>query len=344
MAAARQPWIRGAGFDTSLILGPALGAVAVVVLWGDRLATADVGPWAWLALIVGVDVAHVYSTLYRTYFDRKMLAERRMLLLLVPLIAWVAGMMLYSLGALVFWRTLAYLAVFHFVRQQYGFLRIYTRNEDGGTRADVWRRRFEAAVIYVATGFPLLYWHASAPRRFHWFVDGDFLTGDWPQVRAVGYGIYGAVLASYVLAEAWRSFRRRSFNWPKNLLVVGTAASWYAGIVAFDGDAVFTLTNVISHGIPYTALIWATKKRHGGPLFRWNLVPVYLGVLFLFAYAEEWLWDGLVWRDHPTLFAWVLPKLESSWLLVAVVPLLVVPQVTHYVVDGFIWRRPRPAR
>jgi len=28
-----------------------------------------------------------------------------------------------------FWRAMAYLAVFHFVRQQYGFLRLYSRQE-----------------------------------------------------------------------------------------------------------------------------------------------------------------------------------------------------------------------
>lgn len=340
MATGRKPWIRGAGFDTALILGPAFFAVVVVLLWSDRFAGSEVSPWVWLLLIVGVDVAHVYSTLYRTYFDPKMRAERGLLLVAVPLLAWAGGAMLFSLGPMVFWRAMAYLAVFHFVRQQYGFLRIYTRNEPAATSRDVWRRRFEALTIYVATGFPLLYWHASSPRKFHWFVDGDFLAGDFPTVRAVGYGIWGVVLASYVVSEAWRSIRLRGFNWPKNLLVAGTAASWYVGIVAFDGDAAFTLTNVISHGIPYMALVWSTKRREGGAFFRPGLAPLFLGALFLLAYVEEWFWDGLVWRDHPTLFTWLLPKIDSAWLLIGLVPLLVVPQVTHYVIDGFIWRGP----
>ena len=34
-------------------------------------------------------------------------------------------MALYSRGELVFWRALAYLAVFHFVRQQYGWMALY---------------------------------------------------------------------------------------------------------------------------------------------------------------------------------------------------------------------------
>jgi hypothetical protein len=57
--------------------------------------------------------------------------------------------------------------------------------------------------------------------------------------------------------------------------------------------------------------------------------------------VEEGLWDGLVWREHGTVFGWFahLPTVGSSALLRWVVPLLALPQATHYVLDGFIWRR-----
>ena len=42
-----------------------------------------------------------------------------------PVLAFLAGAMLYSLGSMVFWRVLAYLAVWHFVRQQYGWVALY---------------------------------------------------------------------------------------------------------------------------------------------------------------------------------------------------------------------------
>ncbi len=48
---------------------------------------------------------------------------------MAPLLGWLAFVALYSLGSMVFWRVLAYLAVFHFIRQQYGFMMIYRRND-----------------------------------------------------------------------------------------------------------------------------------------------------------------------------------------------------------------------
>ena len=46
-----------------------------------------------------------------------------------------------------------------------------------------------------------------------------------------------------------------------------------------------------------------------------------------------------MWNERAWLFGnWSLPTLER-WL----VPLLAVPQISHYVLDGFIWKR-RTAR
>ena len=58
----------------------------------------------------------------------------------------------------------------------------------------------------------------------------------------------------------------------------------------------------------------------------------------LIAYTEEWLWDRLIWHEHGGVFAG--PELWLPGGMVSlIVPLLAVPQVTHYVLDGFIWRR-----
>jgi hypothetical protein len=55
-----------------------------------------------------------------------------------------------------------------------------------------------------------------------------------------------------------------------------------------------------------------------------------------FAVCEETLWDRLVWHERPEYFGEVFPL--SALTLVFVVPLLAVPQITHYVLDGFVWR------
>jgi hypothetical protein len=168
-----QPWIFSPRFDIAFILAPAILVTLAALAFHDRLVgTATLSPLVWLVLIVGVDVSHVYSTLFRTYLDKEELSARPLLYIMTPILAWLAGCLLYSFGSLVFWRVLAYAAVFHFVRQQYGFMMIYGRRERG---LPAWFRRLDKAAIYGATLFPLVYWHSNA-RGFDWFVHGDFVS------------------------------------------------------------------------------------------------------------------------------------------------------------------------
>jgi hypothetical protein len=316
-------------------------AVALlIVVYGH--AQAALGLWAWALLVIGVDVAHVYSTVYRTYFDPLERARLSGWLIAVPLGTWILGVVLYSMSAAAFWTVLAYTAVFHFVRQQYGFLMLYARAERS---LPAWCRRLDQFAIYGATLFPLLYWHTHLPRQFVWFIDGDFLK--LPQVLwSIASPLYICLMVAYLAKELWLRARNHPFNLPRNAIVIGTALSWFVGIVLTNGDLVFTLTNVVAHGIPYIALTCIYQRRRDQQLQRhWSLfiprlLPISLALLVLFAFIEEGFWDGLIWREHLALFPGfrLLPEIQGLGALSLLVPLLAVPQMTHYVIDGLIWR------
>jgi hypothetical protein len=339
----RQPWIGSAGFDGAFILAPGLVVTAVVLCFPGFFASHTVTPAIWVVLIVGVDVAHVYSTLYRTYLDPAEFRQRRSLYVLAPLLGWLGFAALYSLGPMVFWRALAYLAVFHFVRQQYGFMMLYGRGERRF-------RRIDQAAIYAATLYPLIWWHTHA-RSFSWFMPGDFivLSSSWPGDIALVVTL--AIAAAYVSKEALGWWCGAGFNWPRNLLLGVTAVSWWGGIVALNSDLAFTAVNVLAHGLPYMALIWLygrnQSREPGVPelrLFSLAFLPVFVGLPILLAYVEEGLWDSLIWADHPALFRvfrWA-SVIDDPDVLVWLVPLLALPQITHYVLDAFIWRLGRP--
>jgi len=72
-----QPWIFSARFDLGFILAPALAVTLAALAWSlFGGAASETSPLIWLMLVVGVDVAHVYSTLFRTYLDRAELSAR----------------------------------------------------------------------------------------------------------------------------------------------------------------------------------------------------------------------------------------------------------------------------
>lgn len=350
-----QPWLSSRGRDTIFILAPAFISTLAALMYHDRFTDTELPPWAWVTFVLVVDVAHVYATLFRTYFDKKAFEKHKTLLLAIPALCWVTGTIFYSIDALLFWKALAYLAVFHFVRQQYGFMCLYSRKDAPEAKRHVW---LDQLAIYTATLFPLIFWHSHLPRNFNWFVEGDFFEGVSTEVCQAGQVVYAIVMCAYVVKELVIIKQTSFFNVPKNLILAGTAISWWVGIVALNSDMAFTMTNVLTHGIPYMALIWFYQSRSPEPtdqleqrqqppslVERFSAIamksaPIFVLVLIALAYLEEGLWDGLVWREHGLVFApfaW-FGAVHDSAALSLLIPLLSLPQSTHYVLDGFIWR------
>ncbi|HEY9713356.1 MAG TPA: hypothetical protein V6C72_07790, partial [Chroococcales cyanobacterium] len=346
-----QPWLSSAVWDGTLIVAPALASSAIALIFRDTLNGSDSLPvWAWVSFILLVDVAHVYATGFRTYFNRQALQNHLALLVGAPLACWLMGCLLYSANELYFWRVLAYLAVFHFIRQQYGFMMLYSRKDPISFAGYKW---LDGAAIYAATLYPLLYWHTHMPRNFNWFIEGDFVETLPAFFGTAGLLAYAIVAVAYIARELISCRASGFFNIPKNLIVISTAVSWWVGIIALNSDIAFTMTNVLSHGIPYMALVWlyhsrsaTTSPSPSSPRYNrlikaaLTYVPLFVGLLWMLAYLEEGLWDGLVWHEHTSIFLpfSFLPAISDKALLSIVVPLLALPQSTHYVLDGFIWR------
>ena len=280
-------WLVSPAFDLGLVSGPALAAVAVAFALPDGL---ELPLAAWIGLIVFIDVAHVWASLYRTYLDPLERRRRPMLYTVTPLASLVGAAALYSLGPAWFWTVLAYVAVHHFIKQQVGFVALYRVREGLLTRDR--DARVERAAVWAVTLFPILWWHVHLPRTFEWFVVGDFLVGvpAWTLIPA------GAAAGAVVGAHVVLRIRSRRAAPGRDLWIATTAAVWFGGIVLTDSDAAFTATNVVLHGVPYIALVlwvgrsqWASTEQ--GPalrsLFFGPGLAVAVGLLLLLAATRD---------------------------------------------------------
>jgi hypothetical protein len=337
---AQSSWLFSARTDLTVFLGSAI--VSLLALWiGARAGVlyGDTPDWAWVPAVLLIDVAHVWSTSFRVYLDTDELKRRPWLYSLVPVLGLAIGIALYSEGELVFWRALAYLAVFHFIRQQYGWVALYRVR--AGER-DLFSKWIDTAAIYAATLYPLIYWHTHLPRRFWWFLTNDFAAMPL-MIEHIAAPIYWLVLGVYVFKSLFGWLVKREGNPGKDIVVVTTALCWYIGIVGYNSDYAFTVTNVVIHGVPYFALIyWYSRSRmkqtNGRSVYRIfaHGPALFLVMLWAIAYIEEMFWDRGVWQDRSWLFG---SPWEIGTLKLVLVPLLALPQLVHYVLDGFIWRR-----
>jgi hypothetical protein len=338
-------WLFGRRIDLAVFGGTAAAALLLALL-APRHGGAAEPEWSWIAGVLLVDVAHVWSTAFIVYLDPAEWRRRPALYGGVPAALFLGGVALYAAGgAGAFWTVVAYLAVFHFIRQQYGWVMMYRARNGELDRAGRW---LDGATIYAATLYPLIHWHAHLPRQFWWMKPGDFLGGLPPWTATAAGWIYLVLLAAY----AARALVSRPISWGKHLIVATTAACWYVGIVATNSDYTFTVTNVFIHGVPYLALVYVYARSAAreaqsargaaaqllGPAGARRLrgLAVFLATLWLVAYVEELVWDRAIWHDREWLFG---DGIDAGAAAILLVPLLATPQLAHYVLDAFLWRR-----
>lgn len=376
-AAARgRRWLFSAPVDLAVFGGTAVVSLLLVLAgpWLGAVSAEATPEWTWVTGVLLVDVAHVWSTAFVVYLDPAEWRRRPALYAITPLATLAAGVALYAGGEAVFWRALAYLAVFHFIRQQYGWVMMYRARSGERDRAGRW---LDGATVYAATLYPLIVWHTELPRAFWWMKQGDFIAGLPAAAATIAGWIYLALIATYLARAVAGAIAGRPVAWGKHVVVAATAACWYVGIVATDTDYAFTVTNVFIHGVPYLALVYLYARAasrepasrdgaaarligpertaavrgarvahrpdpadpaRGSGTRRGHLrgLVVFCATLWAIAYLEELVWDRAIWHDRSWLFG---AGGDAGGAALLLVPLLAVPQLTHYVLDGFLWRR-----
>src|SRR5690606_1215491 len=143
----KSVWLFSKNIDLSVFLGSAVASLLLLAAgWRLGILNSDSPEWTWVSAVLLIDVAHVWSTSFRVYFDIEELKRRMALYVMVSVGGYAVGVALYSEGALTFWRGLALIAVFHFVRQQYGWVALYRRKLGETDRLSWW---IDAAAVYL---------------------------------------------------------------------------------------------------------------------------------------------------------------------------------------------------
>ncbi|MGD1848660.1 MAG: hypothetical protein ACFB10_24995 [Salibacteraceae bacterium] len=338
-------WLFGRNIDLSLLFAPVWCIWLLLFFLPESTLELDIPLWLWVVCILMIDVAHVWSTIFRTYFDAGERQHHKQLLGVAPIASFVLLFVIASESVDWFWRCLAYLALFHFIKQQYGFFALYSA-ATGARKVRRWLP--DKWVVYGSMLFPVLYWHGHS-RNFSWFVNGDFFQFETvgSSLWQWGIGLYWLVLLFWAVEETYRVRKgEMSFSIGRGLWLITTALNRYLGIVYFNSDMAFTLTNVVAHGVPYLVLIIgyqnskAPRRNWWQGSKAWKLSAVVVGGSLLFAFSEEYFWDLLWNQERAALFGeWLAyPQIENPQTQALILALLSLPQVVHYVLDGFIWK------
>ncbi len=327
----------------------------------------------WFVMEIVFDGAHAWSTLYRTVFDSEtMETHERKFWLLLPLVSFVVIFIFGFISKEALLRFLFYSVYYHGVKQLYGIISLYrTRHKiNHGELTDLQENHFkkmafwDRVMINCCFFVPFFLWHFQAHpdleiifrldadyvREF--FLSSQYFTGiagfSW---REIGLIILAIGVGLPTIRWSWLHF--------SNVVdvPVGKIVWVYANIITFIFLFWFNPTHVLAmdlllvvHALPYMALV-ALYRYKKYELEHKESLPVAKfitsgwkswGLVFMAAVVQVFLLD-LIFLQF-SFGAWIVPHetiqyiQNSSWLRGALCGLLFLPNVTHYLVDAYIWR------
>ncbi len=304
------------------VLAPILKVAGIDIL---QLTTLQV-----FLLVVLIDGAHIFSTSLITYFDR----ERRKLfspyLTVIPIVVFLSMvLMLLLLGSIKFYYFLAYAAIFHFVRQQYGWFSIACKKGSLGPR---WISKIDQISIYSIPIFAII-WNSSYTQPYRWFKEGDlFSIPIW--LTNIFHILFWIITITFILSNCYQIFRLKKINLTKYMIWLNTFICWYVGFVFFEGGFVYFFLLVVHHGLPYLGIIHKSEKITStlrGSQFKYiaSITIIYILCVGL-SVLEVTTNKPVIGTEEFSL---------NQLLLASFAALIYTPQVTHYFLDMVIWKK-----
>lgn len=299
------------------------------------------------------DVPHVWGTIYKTYLDKSQLEKHKALYIWIPLITFIVLLILTLADSTLYllFFVLAFFAVFHFIKQQLWFIMLYAYKEINKSNTSI---LMDKILAWIITWWPILYWFSNLDtRNYNWFTNDDFIKLPDILFPAIWY-ISILFWLFYIWYEIFRYKKWEILNIWKYLYILWTFFVWFYWIVWTNSMLIFWLWNMLLHGWNFFAITYySTKDRINKWLFKtykiFNFfanknIFLFILPLFIIWFIEQSTWA--LFLDNEEFFHYFynmklyeLFKNINIYVFSITIALLALPQTTHYILDGIIWKK-----
>lgn len=283
--------------------------------------------WGWII----VDGSHVYSSLLVTYGDKDMYRQLKTYMWGIPLVIMVTAFTLSYIGkAQYFYYLLAYSAMIHFIRQEFGWMKIASKLDSSTPK---WLYYTDVCTSYSMTILPLL-WAIRDTVVAQWYRPGDvfgvpLVVAEW------ALKCFWPIVSVFLLANAYHTFKTKTFNSSKMLVFLNTLFGWYIAKTFTTNPYLAGWFFIFHHGLPYYFIVFKTERVSSQynwvkSIGKFKFPIMYLGCvlvfyLFLMAHSGNSFVYALK-KSHPIFFSLVYC-------------ISIMPQLTHFILDGMIWKK-----
>lgn len=297
------------------------------VHWHKELIT-------FIALVL-VDNGHVYTTLWRTYLNKKELLSHHYYQTFPPICFFL--ILVFTQVALPwFWVFVVYFTLYHNLRQLYGFYRWY------GSLHQL-KDRILNFLFYALCLCPVFIFHTAKARvGFNYYHAGDSLNFENALLNQISWGIYFTLGLGFVLYAGFITFRRKNLAvWPMFLFMVTSFVLYGLAFIPARTSLEIIGPLAFSHGISYFGAIALSMYRlptqqkewpdFSRLFFKSGIVGISILVVLtaiVFGVADDFFQERFIDDEVNNL-----SLLQSLFIALWVTPLF-----SHYYFDSKLWR------
>jgi hypothetical protein len=254
----RKTWISSPKFDLSFIIIPPLLGVLVAVLLEspDPVLTAIRNQL--IVVLVIIDLAHLISMWFRIYTSGEEGPQelKKYWAIYFLLVITFFGLAMFNYFGKMYW-VVTYFAMYHNVKQNYGFYSYYRKNES----KDPKEIKFEKYYFMAVSFFPIYLWHLDKKDFINYwsgyFFEIPYLEyTKYPVIIAMLYYTFKYVQLSY------KKYLNDDLSPTKILFFVTVTLAWYLTILIVRETLSLFLAIIAAHAIAYLFFVWKLYDNH----------------------------------------------------------------------------------
>lgn len=289
-----------------------------------------------------IDAGHVYSTVWRTIFDKEEIKRSKRYILTPIILSVLIGFWLYF-KIPYFWSFVGYFTIYHNLRQGFGIMKWYEKKNE------IFHKHSNF-VFYLLTYLPVIMFHFRGNNfGLMYYVDQGafmytnhhpfhFFSFNFPNIFMLIFTIIYVFSLLYWIACEYRLyhlFNKVEYN-RVFFMIYFFFIYFYAFLLSNNFFEMAALL-VVSHGIPYFFMMKYSLIKTRPLRFTIKkaliliLITAIIGGLINFA-GEELIKNGFDYVNSPKLLL-----LEYVIIFVYVIPVL-----CHFIWDASIWRGNHP--
>lgn len=288
------------------------------------------------SLILWFDKIHIFYTYIKVDFKKDLQRDSRIKFKVFSLMV-LSFLLLYSAffvrGLTGVNLVIMYFAIFHFSRQQFGWIKIINKKLDlkpvDSRLSKIMAQVYCLGPIFIAHSKEYYFaWHPGVTNLF--LIPDSFIK----PILVVYLAILGLYFSYEVFSHLTGSI---PFNLTRVATILFTAIGWNLVILLKSGGFFAAVLLIVGHHVfsyVFLAYFFNTEKRHQRKSLFFFYSAIILSVVLLMMTLRNTIpgYSTPLW-----LYSFTFSEIEQT-IFYYFIPLLWVPSIFHFLLDGFIWK------